>query len=632
VGALLALFACSCGAVASPNPCARGAGLDPESCLLPWPSSALLVADATTRTGYRVSLDARFMPKNDPDNERVDPAPWNRWDGFSPMTTLLADFASVIDPTPLPTWRDPGASLAPTSPTVIVDVDTGERVAHFAEIESSPDVAAGHTTLYIRPAARLGEGHHFAVGIRGLRTQGLGAPTEPAPFVELRDRLPSSLEARRAAFERDVFAPLAAAGVARSSLQLAWDFHTGSGATAWSDLVAMRDAAFATAGPDGLGCTVSRVVEDPTDPEILRQVEGQFTVPNFLETAPDGSARLARDENGQPIARGTTSAPFVALVPRSAVARAGAAPIWVYGHGLFSARDELTRDFGRDTAAQGGAIAVATDFVGWTSDDLGAVVTTFMNLNKFPSILDRSRQGVINTLLLPRTFAGACARLPALSRNGQPLVDRADMNYFGNSMGGTLGSVIAALSPDVHRFAIGVGAIDLPLMMPRNARWPQIEPFFETGYPIRLERDLLMVMSAHEWDLGEASAFARHVLADPLPGSQPARVLFQVGLYDADTTNVASEIAGRTLGLSELTPTAHAVWGLPAAAPPLDSGFVVYDEGAAPIGDDTLPPAENGVHERVRRDPRAQAQIVAFLRAGGSVIDTCAGACGSAQK
>jgi hypothetical protein len=35
----------------------------------------------------------------------------------------------------------------------------------------------------------------------------------------------------------------------------------------------------------------------------------------------------------------------------------------------------------------------------------------------------------------------------------------------------------------------------------------------------------------------------------------------------------------------------------------------------------------NAVHEGVRLDPRAQAQITAFLRTGGSVVDACNGPC-----
>jgi hypothetical protein len=70
------------------------------------------------------------------------------------------------------------------------------------------------------------------------------------------------------------------------------------------------------------------------------------------------------------------------------------------------------------------------------------------------------------------------------------------------------------------------------------------------------------------------------------------------------------------------------VWGLAPASAPLDSAYVVYDLGAAPLPDTTVaPPSANIVHEGVRRDPRAQAQLVAFLRAGGAVTDTCNGPC-----
>jgi hypothetical protein len=525
----------------------------------------------------------------------------------------------VIDPSPLPTWHDPGRSLDPDSPTVIVDVDTGERIAHFAEIESSPEVEPGHTELYLRPAARLAEGHHYAVGIRGLVNRDGSDVAVSAPFRALRDRPSTS-------FARDVLAPLANAGVATSSLLLAWDFRTGSGETAWGDLVAMRDDALALAGDDGLGCSVTSVVEDATDPEILRTVQGTFTVPDFLETAPDGSQRLARDAAGRPMAHGTREATFTAIIPRSVVP--GAAPIWIYGHGLFSEQDEVTRDFARDTASQGGAIAVATDFTGLTGADLQDVLAAYLDLDQFPAILDRLRQGLIDTLVLPRTIAGACRAQPAFMIDGQAIASGSDRDYFGNSMGGTLGSTVAALSPDVPRYALGVGGMDLSVMMPRATGWARIEGFYQTAYPRRIDRDLLLVMSEEEWELVEGS-FAPHVLADPLPGvDDPRQVLFQVGLNDTSSTNIASELAGRTLGLPQLAPPAQAVWGLAQAAAPLPSAFVLYDLGAATLPDTTLAPDQaNAVHEGVRRDPRAQAQIAAFLHDGGAVVDTCGGPC-----
>jgi hypothetical protein len=589
-------------------------GLDREACLLPWPSSALLVADPSTRTGFRVSIPAGSMPMND-NEQRIDPAAWNSWDGFSPMTTLIAEFTSVIDPGPLAGWHNPGASLAMDSPTVLIDVDSGERIAHFAEIESSPQVAAGHTTLYVRPAARLQENHHYAVGIRGLKTKDGAAVPPSAEFAALRDGRESKIDASW--YDRDVFSPLAKAGVERGGLLLAWDFRTASGQTAWGDVVAMRDDAFAMAGAGGLGCTVASSVEDPTDTEILRRIDGTITVPNFV----DGT-RLARDAAGRPQIVGTTQAQFIALIPRSAGPKA---PVWIYGHGLFSDRTEILRDFARDTSSAGKAVIAATDFTGLDGANESAAIGAFLDPNSFPDILDPLRQSYISTLLLPRTLAGACAALPEFQVGGAAIIDGTQAAYFGNSMGGTIGTSLAALSPDMPRFGLGVAGMDLPVQMPRNYAWPRIEAIFQVAWPRRIDRDLIVVMSAHYWDLVD-SALGPHVLANPLPGSGSPQVLMQIGLYDTDVVNVSSELAARTLGLAELSPSADPMWGVTGSAAPMQNGLVVYDEGAAPITDGTIPTPENGVHEAVRLDPRAQQQLVTFLL-GGGIVDTCHGAC-----
>jgi hypothetical protein len=576
--ALLACAACGDN-LPDANPCiaAGGDGLDPAACLLPWPSSRFLVADKSTRTGFRIQIPTALMPANN-HGVAVDPSAFVSGDGFSPMTTLFAELPAVLDASRLPTWHDPSASLAADSPTVIVDVDTGALVEHFDEVETAPDVADGTTELYIRPAARLAEGHHYAVGIRDVVDTSGRAIAATHVFAELRDRVETALpNERTAAFEHDVFAPLVAAGVARGSLVLAWDFRTASGESSWSELVALRDRALSAP----LDCTITNVVEDATDPEIFARVEGTF---------------------GNPV--GSATAPFLALVPRSAIAATAPVPLWIYGHGLFSDHTELARDFGRDTASLAGAVVVATDYTGLTLADEGNAASAFLELSTFPTIIARLQQGIVATLLLPRVFASKCA--PQIA--GMPALDPTNLGYFGNSMGGTLGFTIAALSPDVHRYAIGVGGMDFTVMMPRTHRWPQLEAFFLIAYPQRLVRDLLLVMAQTTWDLAESSTFGPHVLADPLPGSSVASVVLQIGLYDCDTTNIASQIAARTLGL---TP-------------------VVYDLDAAPLPDATTlpPPVENGVHECVRRDARAQQQIAHFLPAGGGIVDTCGGACG----
>jgi hypothetical protein len=73
---------------------------------------------------------------------------------------------------------------------------------------------------------------------------------------------------------------------------------------------------------------------------------------------------------------------------------------------------------------------------------------------------------------------------------------------------------------------------------------------------------------------------------------------------------------------------AELVFGLPKYLFSSNSALVTFDFGATPLTPSTLPPvADNGVHDAVRQDLRAQAQIDAFFRPNGRVIDVCGGAC-----
>src|SRR5205809_49512 len=90
------------------------------------------------------------------------------------------DDAKVAPPTPVPAGCNalggddcvlpwPSASLDPPSPTVVIDLDTGERVPHFAEpdleayVDSEP--TPSDVALIIRPLVRLTPGKRYAVAI-----------------------------------------------------------------------------------------------------------------------------------------------------------------------------------------------------------------------------------------------------------------------------------------------------------------------------------------------------------------------------------------------------------------------------------------------------------------------------------
>ena len=609
-------------------------GLNPAGCLLPWPSSRYLVPDASTETGYRVSIPAPAMPRSS-GGVPVDPAPFNAWDGFSAMTTMVTVLPAPIHPSALPPWTEPSRSLESDSPTVLLDAETGELVMHFAELEQGEGTDPQRPTLYLRPAQRLADDRSYTVGIRNL-TDVHGAPLSPSDvFRALRDRIPTSsaaVEARRAEFERSVLLPLERAGIQRGSLLQAWGFRTASGRSAYGDLLAMRDDALGGPGGDDWGCETAEVIEKDGDPDILRVIRGRIAVPLYLESEERG-ARLARDHGGLPQRTGATTTPFTAVIPRSALEKAqaggGGTRVLVYGHGLHSsADDEVQRDFMVRFAQDHGAVAFGTDLWGLSSEDQAWIASLLLDVDGFSGLIDRVAQGVVNQLVLMRAVE-RCAALPAFGADGESLVDAGDRHYWGNSQGGIFGMTLAALSPDVEQIALGVAGISYPIMMPRSVHWPAFEALLRSAYPSRLDRDLLNVMLAMHWDRVEGATFAPHVLRDPLPGSQVKRVLLQIGLNDAQTPNVGSQLAARTLGLPQLVPTVALVDALPAFAGAAPSGLVVFDVGSPPLPPGPVPPPEDTpAHEGVRRDPRARQQLDLFLRLDGKVVDTCGGPCG----
>ena len=137
--------------------------------MLPYPSSLFTTADSDTDTGRRINYPLLAMPANN-SGTHIDPTAWNTLDGYSPGTMILANFPQGVDvvASNLPPLTDFTASLAATSPTILLDYDSGERIEHFAEVDASVDVAPPKQALIIRPGRRLKNNGHYIVALRGL--------------------------------------------------------------------------------------------------------------------------------------------------------------------------------------------------------------------------------------------------------------------------------------------------------------------------------------------------------------------------------------------------------------------------------------------------------------------------------
>lgn len=621
--------------------------LDTARCYLPYPSNAATVEDPSSATGRRVAFEAPGLPAN-AQGVHVDPAEWNRNDGFSPSSTLLTLVPGLdAEASELPPWTDLAASLSDSSPVVLVDVDTGERVPVWAEPDAkaeSPD----EQLLVIHPAVALTEGHTYAVGLRRLVATD-GSPIEASPvFRVYRDGLRTDLdpiEQRRPAMEAALGA-LEGAGVERSELVLAWDFTVASTESITGRVLHLRDTALAQLGDEGAPeFTVTEVLEAPDD-GIARLVRGTFTVPSFLtgDASPGNRLHYDVDTSTEPDAlptpNGTTTAPFACIVSDTTVASSEPARISYYGHGLLGSEMEVDAGNVVDFANEHDVVFCATKWAGMSEDDVANAIATLQDFSNFPTMADRMLQGLVNQVVLGRLMRSAdgLTTHPAFQRDdGSALYDPATLAYDGNSQGGIMGMALAAISTDIERAVLGVVGMNYSLLLPRSVDFDDYELVMVPAYPNALDRTWLISFIQMLWDRGEGAGYVHHLVDDPLPGTPAKDVLLHVAFGDWQVSELSAYIAARTMGIPVHRPVTadgrsaevEPGWGLEPVVYPSDgSALVVWDSGSDPIPFENLPPrTSRDPHSDPRRDPDVRRQKAAFLF-DGTLIDVCdAGPC-----
>ncbi|MGB5284945.1 MAG: hypothetical protein WBN29_10575, partial [Polyangiales bacterium] len=193
--ALGVLITIGCGSDSSSDTGSAGSGgtstlgcdpLTPSYCGFPYPNDYWTVADPSTVTGLRLALPEIIMPANRT-GSRSNPAAFNEMDGFSPGIAAMTHFAGATV-AGLATPDSIQESLDPASPTVIINADTGERLAHWVDLdeyvvqaklrvdamEEQPTFTINRNieelrqeqALMLRPAIRPEDGTRYIVAIR----------------------------------------------------------------------------------------------------------------------------------------------------------------------------------------------------------------------------------------------------------------------------------------------------------------------------------------------------------------------------------------------------------------------------------------------------------------------------------
>lgn len=602
--------------------------LDERACLLPWPNDAFTIPDLTTATGRRLAIEADSTPAN-VDGVHIDVTDQNRADGFSPGSAVLAFVPGIdLEKTGVAASTDIGASLDPAAPVVLLDTDTGERLAYWAELDAQ--APEGDRVLMIRPAVALPEGHRIVVVLRNLVDADGNAIPATEAFKAVLDNTTEPPE-RGSDFAR-ILADIAADDIDVNEVFLTWDFTVASADGLSGRALAMRDAAYAALGDTAPGFTVT----DQTDSASTRVINGTYEVPNFLTGDGAPGSTLLLDGDGVPTLNSEQpvyTAPFRCVLPLS-----GNTPTIIFGHGLLG---NLGQVDGLSFAADMGLAGVCgTDEIGMSTSDLPNLAKILGDLSHFPEQADRMVQGILNQQFLgrllnhPQGFASS----PAF-RNGAdvPLVANGSTVFVGNSQGGILGGAASALSNEWTNVVLGVPGINYSLLLTRSSDWPEFQAIFDQAYTDPVDRVLALQLIQLLWDRGENNGYAQHLTDDIYPGTEQAKKVLLVQAFgDHQVANVSTEVLARTIGAAVHEPSLAAgrsadvdpQWGIPALdyASQGNAAVVVWDFGTPHPPTVNLPPSEpdygQDPHGAGSDEPLVLQQALTFLLTG-EVTDVC---------
>ncbi|MFT4518923.1 MAG: hypothetical protein ACI9JM_001312 [Halioglobus sp.] len=603
--------------------------ITPTYCGFPFPNDYWTEEDATTVTGMRLALPQIVFPA-DIDGMQSSPVPFNEMDGFSPGIAAMTHLPGATA-TGLPTPDSIGASILPQSPTVLLNTASGERLAHWVDIdeyvvqgklrnidgEAQPgytvdrdiDELRSEQALMLRPAIRPEDATRYIAAVRNVVDADGNLVQPSAGFKALRDGLPSDdpiIESRRPHFE-EIFSALEEQGIARSELQIAWDYTTASRENNTRAMLHIRDDAMAKS-PEGVPYSIELKNEDLIDGMACR-LEITFDIPLYLTQGETGGL-LNLAEDGLPMQNGSFEYSAALLVPMGA--QTEAAPLVAFGHGQLGAKEQVL-GFQPIGVAQNLA-AFGMDWKGFSNDDLGTVVLALTggDLATFRAVPERMHQGFLNFQMAMRTLSVAADGGPSTTLNqilasdcGGAALDGSKRYFFGGSQGGILGGVLMAISTDIERGLLAVPGQSYNLLLNRSVNF---DPFAAQIYArynwnaLDMQMNLALVQGL--WDRAEPTGYSKYIRSNLLPGTPAHEVLIQVSKADHQVTNLGAHIMARTIGgVVNLAPLIRDVWGFDVVTGPhTGSAMVEIDFG------NPNPPITNIPHwADTEKDPHGRA-------------------------
>lgn len=469
----------------------------------------------------------------------------NRADGFSRLTPILTGFETELD---APASGAMQVLLAePGRPNEATPVPL--RVSIFPSTDDPP-----RTLLVATPTRVLEPNAEYVVVVtNALRAKGGGAivPERSARVSLGLEKASSQLEADLYGHHAPARAVLKTAGMDPNGVLRLWSFTTRSAEDGTRRLRAMRTASRAAVS-DGRTRVAIDVVR-PGAGSVALDVEGRLLgLPSFAS-----ATGLTLDDRGLPIANGTREAPFRVAIPKGA----GDFRFVMFGHGTGGEFRDTAFD---EDLTREGIAKVGFSFYGWTKDE---ALATFFGLKRMFSATHKSSawlmQAVADGAAIEAAMSGPIADALAATTLGgmaNPAAGRRPDGtiavWAGGSLGGTLGLVFTAASPETQAAVLNVPGAGWTHFIPESNLYSTVKPFIVGAYGYDLGVLQALFMSQGNWDDVDGG-----VWKEALEGRKTT-FLLQESIGDPVLPNVGTENVARTTGAVHIGAVLHPIDGV----------------------------------------------------------------------
>jgi hypothetical protein len=432
----------------------------------PFPDDNWLAPDASTPTGYRVSLSA---PAREGDVQLLYSALMSETsslDGFSPIGGVVIQLSAPPNTDSLPlTPQDslePSATVrlfhltlqsetfgqrVPFQLTPISRALEGQEIDHSLVLYPSiPLTSKGRYALVVTKNARAEDGRRFAPSSFMTAVLGSEQPGEGVEITRARELLSDGV--------LDVLADDSAVSppVLPSDIALVFRITIRSTDDIPLTPLSMKEQILSRPPP-----SYTITSQSPGGGYVSALVQGTWQAPNWREN----QYFISRDANGDPQVTGSLSVDFVLALPEAA--ESGPVPIVMFQHGSPGSAEQVYSEALNGLAEAGFAVIGFTDTL---NRELGqdrvaqetVLFQTLVTQLRFPHF-PMQTYGDQMAFLRVIEQLGSLDRVPLPSGDGVPDLDvQTPLTYVGSSMGSIHGSAFLSYAPEIKAAALGAGA------------------------------------------------------------------------------------------------------------------------------------------------------------------------------